>query len=388
MEHSSELPEDNIVDVLNRLPSRPLARFKCVSRRWHEYISETIRSQKWRKFPTMMGFFFQNDELGSLGHIRFLFTTKKPENFDDSLDESFQYMDWDVAIVASSNGFLLGSLNQKHPMRYCVYNPATTQCVALPKTRRLYNSWALGFVCEPDEDDTCTDAISFTVVRLGLPNSRVLLLNKLTIEIFSSATRSWKTIYINLNGQHLPLMLYRVDKRTPAVVIGKVFYWLDYLGRIIACDLAQRKFMLMNFPQGNVSDGRSRLLVVLNGQLCYASINFSYLELWVINHCFLSRSVEWVLKDRVSIETLSMETFGFVDPPKYAMLVGFHSTDTNVIYFSIWGHIISYRFDTGTVELVFDFGESGKKIEDYKFYQYEWHKWPRVLPFLRGKQSM
>nr|XP_034581032.1 F-box protein At1g67130-like [Setaria viridis] len=50
------LPQDLVVEILSRLPTKSLCRFKCVSRSWHALISDP--AHRHRFVQTLSGFFF------------------------------------------------------------------------------------------------------------------------------------------------------------------------------------------------------------------------------------------------------------------------------------------------------------------------------------------
>lgn len=60
-----EVPEDLIIDILRRLPSKSLARFKSVSKCWRNYLPR----------PYLIGFFYQPRVTRSRPQIRFFFSS-------------------------------------------------------------------------------------------------------------------------------------------------------------------------------------------------------------------------------------------------------------------------------------------------------------------------
>ncbi|KAH0684167.1 hypothetical protein KY285_022502 [Solanum tuberosum] len=98
MEQSSckpvlELCEDNLIEILHRLPSKSLSRFESVCKHWGKCIDDpsiaySCRSQRWSPQPYMMGFFCQGrDEVDEQN--RFFFSSKKSSQvIDGSLDDA------------------------------------------------------------------------------------------------------------------------------------------------------------------------------------------------------------------------------------------------------------------------------------------------------------
>ncbi|KAG2632201.1 uncharacterized protein LOC120659579 [Panicum virgatum] len=52
------LPDDILLEILSRLPVKPLSRFKCVSKAWSGLVADCLR-----KIPrTLQGFFYSDDK--------------------------------------------------------------------------------------------------------------------------------------------------------------------------------------------------------------------------------------------------------------------------------------------------------------------------------------
>ncbi|KAF5956606.1 hypothetical protein HYC85_003831 [Camellia sinensis] len=374
MKPVSKLHEDNVLDILHKLPAKSLVKFKCVSRGWREYISspsvhDCCRSRRWKPTPHMMGFFFQEQESRRRLQIRFLFSSTKKEKMDNDLDESVSFLGRTAILVASSNGFLLCNQNRNHQMRYYIYNPATKQWAALPKPPKCYRSVATGFVCNDNTCDPYKDSICYKVVRFGIPKCFIDIQSIVTIECFSSETGAWMTV--NLIPD-VPLPLFPTND--PAVVIDEVFYWLDIGPRIIACDMVQRQCWVMNFP-GEPKEVSSMCLAVLNGHLHYGIADDVSIEIWSLEGDFRCRLAQWHMKHRVRVVSLANrypEIFGLVDNLIISAVVGFHPADEHrIVYLNLRGKVISYHINNGIVEVVHDFGAPEWMTRNYKFFPYE-----------------
>ncbi|KAF3620269.1 putative cold shock protein CS66-like [Capsicum annuum] len=97
----SELPIDTIIEILHRLPSKSLVRFKCVSRSWALYVSD-CRSKRllWSR---TIGFFYQ--AFRTHAQINFLFTSLGNDN---NVDQCVNFLPGcRLYIIASTMGFLL-----------------------------------------------------------------------------------------------------------------------------------------------------------------------------------------------------------------------------------------------------------------------------------------
>ena len=120
---------------------------------------------------------------------QFLWTSDQEKDVREgkwgALDASLSMIGQTVYIVASSNGFLLCSIEREPQMHYCVCNPNTKEWVALPKPHKIYKYVALAFICEGNH--TSLDGVHFTVVRAGVSNPRKRS-TELEVETFSSDT--------------------------------------------------------------------------------------------------------------------------------------------------------------------------------------------------------
>jgi hypothetical protein len=63
------LPEDAILEILARAPVRSIHRFKCVSQRWCDLISDPVHR---KRFPQTLEGFFRIDTDGDYFHGKFI----------------------------------------------------------------------------------------------------------------------------------------------------------------------------------------------------------------------------------------------------------------------------------------------------------------------------
>ncbi|KAM3399068.1 hypothetical protein P3S68_002584 [Capsicum galapagoense] len=116
--------EEIIINILNRLPLKSVARFKCVSKDWRKYIAEIYRCRLQLLAPYLIGFFCIEKRLQS----RFFFSSKdSPLLIGTGLDKSVNFIGERVYVVASSNGFLLFNKLRNRQRIFYVYNPAMRQ---------------------------------------------------------------------------------------------------------------------------------------------------------------------------------------------------------------------------------------------------------------------
>ncbi|PVH63578.1 hypothetical protein PAHAL_2G059000 [Panicum hallii] len=134
------LPDEALVEILSRLPVKPLCRSKCVAKAWRDLIADPLHR---RKLPrTLVGFFY-----GSVGRtacwprqrqeyvnfINLMWTSPAP-----FVDPPFPFLEdlpgiENVRLLGSGNGLLLFDyVPTSLDLGLVVCNPATKQWVAVP----------------------------------------------------------------------------------------------------------------------------------------------------------------------------------------------------------------------------------------------------------------
>ncbi|XP_059306750.1 F-box protein At5g03970-like [Lycium ferocissimum] len=388
-----ELSEDTTMEILHRLPSKSLARFKCVSRTWRKFIAD-CRSRRWKPQPNLIGIFYQTRKHSQ---IRFFPESKEVNNTNNiDLDESLNFLNRKVYIVASSNGFLLCTKHRHKQRVYYIYNPATRQHLTLPKTQIcMENDQAIGFICKADDPDN--DVISFTIVRYAIPRRWDELQYTVTIESFSSETNVWDAHDLILD---VPLSLYPFDwdsssSAAAAGVIDGVFCWLDQFGRqITVYDSVYKCFWALDLPEDMV--GGLDCFLGLSGGALYFTLNCrDAITVWRLESHIRNRDAVWVRKYDANVaatvmqcpeafglggDALRVKAFGhtgFLRVEVQNMVI--HPAVPHIFYLDVRGKVISYDLEMDIAQLVYDFGEPWRRTQHYKLFAYEWHQWPRLL---------
>ncbi|CAN4119913.1 unnamed protein product [Withania somnifera] len=378
-QHKLFVPEEIIINILNRLPLKSLARFKCVSKNWRKYIAESYHCRlQWSK-PYLIGFFCIEKRL----QRRFFFLSKEsPLLIGTSLDKSVNFIGERVYVVASSNGFLLCNKLRSRQRVYYVYNPATRQRFDLPKTPISMKNPYVGFIVKETDE-----SVSFTIVRYVVPTplSRDKFQYCLTFESFSSETNRWTA---NDLIEDVPFPLYpsrdEISSSSSGVVDG-VFFWLDNYGQwMTVYDSILKCFWALELPErrtviypGYCSLGLS------GGVLCFASTGWTTITCWQLRN-FPNRDAVWVRTYAVNVATVvkkCREDFGLgggtaLDREVRNMV--FHAALPHILYLQIRSMVISYDLKKSAAELVYDFGEAWRKRLHYKLFSYEWPQWPRL----------
>jgi hypothetical protein len=196
------LPDDPLVEILSRLPAKPLHRFKCVSKPWRDLITNRLRS---RKFPqTLAGFFHGDGEAHSgenYGH--FIDPSRKSAPL---VDPSFTFLTKlpeieKIVLLGSSNGLVLFGhrrVSDIYDSRgYIVCNPATEQWVAVPSS-----GWSPWLDSEDEDDDDYLierDVLTYLIFDpIVSPHFQLVQLWKQSytdlagVHTYSSETEAWK----------------------------------------------------------------------------------------------------------------------------------------------------------------------------------------------------
>nr|CAB3461399.1 unnamed protein product [Digitaria exilis] len=130
------IPDDALVEVLSRLPVKPLHRSKCVAKAWRDIIDGPEHRK--RLPQTLEGFFFMNEESHSRRRTggRFGFIDLRPRSVPLDIDPSFAFLLQRpeikvLTLLDSCNGLFLLEHGLKSELSdrfgYIVCNPATKQ---------------------------------------------------------------------------------------------------------------------------------------------------------------------------------------------------------------------------------------------------------------------
>ncbi|KAL6288688.1 hypothetical protein ACE6H2_006198 [Prunus campanulata] len=165
-----DLPELLLAEIICRLSSNKLVfQCKCVSKRWCELISSPyfvcyfVRLQRELQKPilstlvaaktgTNTGTFFPILGTTSISRDR-----EEEEKEEERLCPPPPSLSLQLPIISGAALYVVGACNDLllccptdiHQRYYYICNPYTKQWVALPPTRRVLESVAVGFICDP-----------------------------------------------------------------------------------------------------------------------------------------------------------------------------------------------------------------------------------------------
>ncbi|PHT85897.1 hypothetical protein T459_08003 [Capsicum annuum] len=353
----SELPIDTIIEILHRLPSKSLVRFKCVSRSWALYVSD-CRSKRllWSR---TIGFFYQ--AFRTHAQVNFLFTSLGNDN---NVDQCVNFLPGcRLYIIASTMGFLLCCEQEIYQRHYYVYNPATRQNFAVPQVPTRTKN-----------------------VEAGI---KIPAESTLTIESFSSKTNPWtETIIVLEFPLYFQSFVYQYSSKYPksGVAIDGVFYWLDLVRpQINVYDSVNMCFWSLESPDG-LSHFHKRSIGVSSGILCYANMNQG-LNVWHLKSSVRDKIARWNKKyTRLNVCKAVLTDLETLGPSNFG---GYHNFDHDMVFHPAEPHILviasfkgygkflmCYDMANSSAKLLCDFGN---RKTFTNLFPYEWQEWPLFL---------
>ncbi|XP_055961380.1 F-box/kelch-repeat protein At3g06240-like [Mercurialis annua] len=259
------LPLEIIIEVLSRLPVKPLVQFKTVCKSWHHLISSN---------PEFSRLQLQQAKQDSNVHLHRLFLSADPfisldiEAYCDA-DENlvtrlhnFPVVDRedDFEFVGSCNGLISAVFGPDSQIT--IWNPSTGQSRRLPAAPGSFpdDKMSYGFGYDLKLDD-------YKLVRIASSASCI----EVQMEIFNLKANTWRTVH-NLN------CCVRLQGGS-IVALNGVLHWL--VGQenegmmIISFDLAEEKFLDMiqvpDYVTENWGINPGTQLRILQDSLCMCS---------------------------------------------------------------------------------------------------------------------
>ncbi|CAN1156127.1 F-box/kelch-repeat protein At3g06240 [Linum perenne] len=286
-----EFPEDIIVDIMSRLPVKPIVRFKCACKAWYKLFSQPFfiqmhfnraissgensclllrhiapeekESSQWNKKrrELFVKAWEQGNEDVSLRKKR-----RFEENFSLRSKTTFEQLSkpqlptrWRrsfTTIVGSNHGTVCIAETNEFDHKKCedvaLWNPATGESRLLPKLANGRSSCftaALGFTFNPDIND-------YQVVSIVLPNSEP----EFEAQVLSVSTNQWRSVDAEiLKGTCLDF----VSKAN----LGGILHWLAFKMEgdlfddfIVWLDTTKDKFGVIEYPVGLDTQNKESLL--------------------------------------------------------------------------------------------------------------------------------
>lgn len=247
----NHIPEDILTDILLRLPSKSLIRFRCVCKSWRDLIgssgfgrSHLNRNVAKRSNSYLIAYHHSSiDEPGLRQHSLFSNETFEPcFKLKHSLwtKEEFQ-------IYGSSNGLVCISDQELHQnSRICIWNPSIGKSRTLPniEQRLPYTHLiTLSFGFHPELNEY---KVVRTVHQIKSPSE---------VEVYTLSTDSWKRIGVT------PAWLNSTRRSFCASAFSNgIVYWLASKGSkdtIVLFDTGSEEFQQVMVPDAISSKSRA-----------------------------------------------------------------------------------------------------------------------------------
>ncbi|CAA3015253.1 F-box kelch-repeat At3g06240-like [Olea europaea subsp. europaea] len=279
---SDFLPEGIIVNILIRLPVKPLICCTCVSKSWYTLITSP------EFISAHLNFAISGNEVTPLLLLRRC--VKKIEHYDLYCDSvlfdrhftfefPFRSINPFFTIIGSCNGLLCLSDDRVFYMNtIIIWNPCVRKSVLLPKPNLVYNSYgsfmqSLGFGFDPVGNDYKIVRITYTDLDRCLPQ----------VELYRLSMGLWEDI------SHLALKYIIYNRSRPAYINGATHWiarYLDGNDLILLFDMRHEVFREMLLPARLAKDDsqKSKELVIYRGSLALVLCDDSGVEccIWVM----------------------------------------------------------------------------------------------------------
>ncbi|KAK7828780.1 f-box protein [Quercus suber] len=294
--------DDLAMEILSRFSALELSRFKCVSRRWKNLISD----------PSFLCVHHQRSQLRGI-------TTLLIQQRDD--------------ITGDRLSFRTSRQTLEQPMLVIfICNPITREWISLrPTNCHVGRIFAFAFY---PFGSSSNKASCFKVVSIQRQKYDQ---NSYSFVIYSSETGKWKT---SMEVCHCKDDL----NENKYIHIKGRFYWLTNKQRIITFDLEEELSGVIIAPGPMLRDGvqTSACLGDSDGYLHYACVDESDLRVWMLKDRL---KLDWVLKHQLNLDQFRVVCIPEDDifAPGYLAL-GILTFYDEVIYMMRWGRLESYNF--------------------------------------------
>ncbi|KAJ6346452.1 hypothetical protein OIU77_029324 [Salix suchowensis] len=373
----SEIPDGVLMEILSRLPLKPIFKFKCVSKRWLSVISDPsfamARIEKKSLSPAwdlLFCYMHDGDREFSAKDMLPRLTFKnhsdfQPRNFSlEFLTREVQPQNQPIKVLATSNGLILCCNTQRWQTDYYICNPLTTQWVSLPRPLLVQERVSIGF----SSGDRC-----YRVVRIVKSSDESAVLN---LEIFSSDIGQWRQ-------QMLSCPIVRLLD-LPAIVYNEIMHWSASLSTILAYgpNVNSDQCRLINLP----IEKRSLHLGMIglcSERLCYLRVDVddirplnASLRVWELKNY---DSGEWFMRSKTLLADIA--SLDYLSISNYLIMpLAFHPFDKDTVYFYARGCIASCNLRTRRWAAITDKLIPGGCVNEATVFPFVLPPWPTQIP--------
>ncbi|KAF9589434.1 hypothetical protein IFM89_023752 [Coptis chinensis] len=265
MSRLPHIPSELFFDIIPSLPIKTLARFRCLSKFWNNFISESYVFSKHVSYSENLKIMLR---ISNLFHI-LGFESSGKVGITIAMSREDQSS---LVVLGSCNGLLCITYELGNLKKVCyLWNPWTGEFFELPNYKF---SMALGVGYKP----SVNDYIVLSIERHTTINCRGFS----RVSGFSLATNLWRWII------DIP---YRVQPK-PGVLVSGALHWLavsswtssDTFNLVIAFNIARETVHEVPLPNFKYYNEFNMDVAELAGELCFV--------------CYYKTSVEaWLMKD-------------------------------------------------------------------------------------------
>ncbi|RXH83738.1 hypothetical protein DVH24_005991 [Malus domestica] len=258
MESSSELPSEIICfQILPRLPSKSLMRFKCVCKSWSSLVQNPSFADA-----------HQSLHRNKLTHLLLTIwdTATRQQHFlsvqinqDGSPTPAIHLLnlptmsnDHRLYNAQSTNGlvclYLSNTLSRDHTLAYLdppnfIFNPCTRESIILPHASPAYCTshvtYHFGF-------SPLTNEYKVLQVQTFRPHDSIPTDLTFMFKIFKLGTSLWRRLEVDLN--HLAFDPLECPFKVQGVCINGAIHWMHWKENVVVFDIGDEKFRVIPLP--------------------------------------------------------------------------------------------------------------------------------------------
>lgn len=345
--------DDLLMEIILRLPAKPLIRFKSVSKHWHYLISAAFFSDRHTRLHSnrrkpQPSFIFH-----SVSRQFFYF------NPNSKIFVPFRFNYPYVRILQSSHGLmLLECRNKKYGRKdYCVYNPVTRQSRKLlidsgDKTQPAKIS-ALFLDFDPSK------SLHYRVAFLRIIYNP---LPEYSLDVYNSESHTWKRILVPFTS-HINVTYWKgiyCNNRVYWIRPGFISYYMDlqkgFFGTAPVIRIPSRKFLEVN----------KNYLMESNGHLHCISIYMRPQKKSLLVFELLEDNSGWIERYRVNLNPVSDALPEMNSRVSVLRIVRGDREEDSSVLLHVPGKVILYWFFYASFEVVLD-SNTDKIFRDCQF---------------------